>query len=167
MVKGFMNSHMKKIGAACFACLLTSAMLFGCEGTSTGTKAESITLQSDGKGGYAPVKIKLTPDMSPVALNFRAEHGINASEFGKWNRYKATIGQNGTVLSSGEFNFNYTGTADSQPGSASQVQTMMMFTFNETGEFDLTITPVKPIEVVVSNAKAEVRKNIQVNTGAR
>lgn len=149
------------IGGAAISAL---ALLAGCEGTATGTKAESIPLVADSNGGFQAAKVKLTPDMSPVALNFRAEHGINAAEFGKWNRYEASLSQGGKVLRTGEFNFNYTGTADSQPGSASQVQTMMMFTFNETGEFDLTIKPIKPVEVAVSNAKLEVRKNIQVNT---
>jgi hypothetical protein len=152
---------MKKWGGF-FACVVMGAVVAACEGTSTGTKAESINLQADGSGGFQAVKVKLSADMSPVALNFRAEHGVNAGEAGKWNRYEAAISQNGNVLRTGQFNFNYTGSADAQPGANYQVQTMMMFTFNEAGEFDVVIKPVKPIEVAVSNAKLEVRKNIQV-----
>ncbi len=150
-----------KLGASLLA---GGAMLLGCEGTVTGTKAESIVLLSDGSGGYAPVKINLKPEMSPVALNFRGEHDIDASSSGKWNRYRATLAKGGVVLSTGEFNFNYTGGGDGQPGAPYQVQTMMMFTFNETGEFELTIKPIKSVEVTVRNARAEVRQNIQVNT---
>lgn len=154
---------MRVLGGS-IACVALLALFAGCEGTSTGTKGETINLQADGNGGFAAVKVKLTPDMSPVALNFRAEHGIDASQAGKWNRYEAAISQNGSVLRTGQFNFNYTGSADSQPGSNYQVQTMMMFTFNEAGEFDVVIKPVKAAEVTVQNAKLEVRKNIQVNT---
>jgi hypothetical protein len=142
----------------------SAAVLLGCEGAVTGTKAESIVLTSDGSGGYAPVKIKLSPEMSPVALNFRGEHGIDASLSGKWNRYRATLAKDGIVLSTGEFNFNYTGGSDGQAGAPYQVQTMMMFTFNETGEFELTIKPIKSVDVPVRDARAEVRRNIAVNT---
>jgi hypothetical protein len=155
---------MSRVRRAWLAGMCVGALLAGCEGTSTGTKGETINLQSDGSGGFAAVKVKLTPDMSPVALNFRAEHGIDASQAGKWNRYEAAISQNGSVLRTGQFNFNYTGNADSQPGANYQVQTMMMFTFNEAGEFDVVIKPVKPVEVTVSNARLEIRKNIQVIT---
>ncbi len=136
--------------------------LLGCEGTVTGTKALTVPLQAEASGGFAPIKITLTPDMSPVALNFRAEQTLAPSEAGKWNRYSATLSQNGNVRAQGEFNFNYTGSGDTSQGSAEQTQTMMMFTLAESGEFDLTIKPVKAIDVTVKNARVEARKNIQV-----
>jgi hypothetical protein len=100
--------------------------------------------------------------MSPVALNFRAEQILAPSEAGKWNRYSATLSQNGNVRAQGEFNFNYTGSGDTSQGSTEQTQTMMMFTLAESGEFDLAIKPIKAIEVTVKNARVEARKNIQV-----
>jgi hypothetical protein len=139
-----------------------TASLLGCEGTVTGTKALTVPLQAETSGAFAPIKITLTPDMSPVALNFRAEQTLAPSEAGKWNRYSATLSQNGNVRAQGEFNFNYTGAGDTPQGSTEQTQTMMMFTLAESGEFDLAITPIKVIEVTVKNARLEARKNIQV-----
>jgi hypothetical protein len=141
-----------------------TASLLGCEGTVTGTKALTVPLQAEANGGFAPIKIMLTPDMSPVALNFRAEQTLAPSEAGKWNRYSATLSQNGNVRAQGEFNFNYTGSGDTSQGSIEleQTQTMMMFTLAESGEFDLTIKPIKPVDVTVKNARLEARKNIQV-----
>ena len=138
------------------------ALLLGCEGTVTGTKALTVPLQGETSGAFVPIKISLTPDMSPVALNFRAEQTLAPSEAGKWNRYSATLSQNGNIRAQGEFNFNYTGSGDTSQGSTEQTQTMMMFTLAESGEFDLTIKPVKAIEVTVKNARLEARKNIQV-----
>jgi hypothetical protein len=136
--------------------------LLGCEGTVTGTKALTVPLQAEASGAFVPIKITLTPDMSPVALNFRAEQILAPSEAGKWNRYSATLSQNGNVRAQGEFNFNYTGSGDTSQGSTEQTQTMMMFTLAESGEFDLAIKPVKPVDVTVKNARLEARKNIQV-----
>ena len=139
-----------------------AALLLGCEGTVTGTKALTVPLQAETSGAFVPIKITLTPDMSPVALNFCAEQTLAPSEAGKWNRYSATLSQNGNIRAQGEFNFNYTGSGDTSQGSTEQTQTMMMFTLSESGEFDLTIKPVKAIEVTVKNARLEARKNIQV-----
>jgi hypothetical protein len=139
-----------------------TASLLGCEGTVTGTKALTVPLQAEANGGFAPIKITLTPDMSPVALNFRAEQTLAPSEAGKWNRYSAVLSQNGNVRAQGEFNFNYTGSGDSSQGSTEQTQTMMMFTLAESGDFDLAIKPIKAIEVTVKSARLEARKNIQV-----
>jgi len=139
-----------------------TAALVACEGTVTGTKALTVPLQAEASGGFAPIKITLTPDMSPVALNFRAEQTLAPSEAGKWNRYAAVISQNGSVRAQGEFNFNYTGSGDTSQGSTEQTQTMMMFTLAESGEFDLAIKPVKPVDVTLKNARLEARKNIQV-----
>jgi hypothetical protein len=139
-----------------------TASLLGCEGTVTGIKALTVPLQAEANGGFAPIKITLTPDMSPVALNFRAEQTLAPSEAGKWNRYSAVLSQNGNVRAQGEFNFNYTGSGDTSQGATEQTQTMMMFTLAESGEFDLAITPIKAIEVTVKSARLEARKNIQV-----
>ncbi len=157
-------ADLTRVRFALFTALAMSvaASLSGCEGTVTGTKALTMPLQAAPNGGFAPVKITLTPDMSPVALNFRAEQTLSPSEAGKWNRYAATLSQNGNVRAQGEFNFNYTGSGDTAQGSTDQVQTMMMFTFAESGEFDVEIKPIKPIEVTVKDARLEARKNIQV-----
>jgi hypothetical protein len=160
-MNSFDASPMKRLFLAATAALI-GASLLGCEGTMTGTKALTVPLQAEATGGFAPIKITLTPDMSPVALNFRAEQTLAPSEAGKWNRYSAVLSQNGNVRAQGEFNFNYTGSGDTSQGSTEQTQTMMMFTLAESGEFDLAIKPIKPIEVTVKNARVEARKNIQV-----
>lgn len=160
-MNSFDASPMKRLFFAAAAALI-GASLLGCEGTVTGTKALTVPLQAEATGGFAPIKITLTPDMSPVALNFRAEQTLAPSEAGKWNRYSAVLSQNGNVRAQGEFNFNYTGSGDTSQGSTEQTQTMMMFTLAESGEFDLAIKPIKAIEVTVKNARLEARKNIQV-----
>ena len=160
-----MNRSSSAVHARVFLLLAAAgitASLLGCEGTVTGTKALTVPLQAEASGGFAPLKITLTPDMSPVALNFRAEQTLAPSEAGKWNRYSAVLSQNGNVRAQGEFNFNYTGSGDTSQGSTEQTQTMMMFTHAESGEFDLAIKPIKAIEVTVKNARLEARKNIQV-----
>ena len=160
-MNSFDASPMKRLFLAAAAALI-GASLLGCVGTVTGTKALTVPLQAEATGGFAPIKITLTPDMSPVAHNFRAEQTLAPSEAGKWNRYSAVLSQNGNVRAQGEFNFNYTGSGDTSQGSTEQTQTMMMFTLAESGEFDLAIKPIKAIEVTVNNARLEARKNSQV-----
>lgn len=136
--------------------------LVACEGTSTGEKAESIPVESNIQGGYGPLKVNLTTEMSPVALNLRAEHGVDASAAGRWNTYRATLSRAGTVVGSAEFHVNYTGGAEGQMGAAYQVKTMLITPIGESGEYDLVVTPVKPNEVKLTNTRIEIRRNVQL-----
>jgi hypothetical protein len=144
------------LGAACAAALL----LMGCEGVMTGAAVESVALEADAAGGYKPVQLALTADMSPVALNLRAEHGSEPHEMGKWNRYRATLSRGGTAVASGEFNINNTATPEGVTAPYA-VQTMLITRIGESGEYELTIRPVKPVEVALKGVRVEVRRNVQ------
>lgn len=133
----------------------------GCDEIATGEKAQSLAVSEDAAGGYGPVVLSLTPDMAPVALNFRAEHGDDPAEVGKWNSYRATLSLGGREVAAGQFNLNHTGTPDSPEGSPSLLTNMLTAYPDEVGEYELTITPTKPVEVKLSGTRVEVRRNVR------
>lgn len=141
---------------------LVVCALVGCEGTATGQKAGTHPVEINIQGGYGPIKLSLTTDMSPVAINLNAGHGVDPSAAGKWNTYRATLSRAGVVVGSAEFHMNYTGGAEGQPGSAYQVQTMLITPIGDAGDYDFVVTPVKPNEFKLTDAKIEVRRNVQL-----
>ena len=144
--------------------VVCAALLLGaCEGLFTGTAAESLPLEADAGGGFKPVVVKLTTEMSPVSLNFHAELGNNPHEMGKWNSYQATLSRGGRVVASRNFNINYTGTVDLPPAHPAQAITMLVQRVEESGEYTLAIEPVKAVEVALQNTRVEVRRNVQVS----
>jgi hypothetical protein len=138
----------------------TGGLLAGCEGVMTGMPVESIAIEADAEGGYKPLPLVLTADMSPIALNLRAEHGSAPHEMGKWNHYRATLSRSGAIVASGEFNINNTATPDGVPAPYA-VQTMLITRIGESGKYELTIRPVKPVEVVLKGVRVEVRRNVK------
>jgi len=154
----------KMLKAGVMSALLAAFVLPGCEGVTTGEREFQIPVAASADGSFGPVLIQLSPDMSPVAINFKAQHGDDPSEFGKWNSYQASLSRNGSVVTSGVFNINHTGTIDSPMGATYVTQTMLKLMSPETGEYELRISPIKPVEVTLTRTEIEVRKNIQ--TGA-
>jgi hypothetical protein len=65
------------------------------------------------------------------------------------------------VVASGSFNINHSGTIDSPMGATYVTQTMLKVMSPETGEYELHILPLKPVEVTLTHTEIEVRKNIQ------
>lgn len=151
------NRLMGMLAAACAAFLLTA-----CEGIFTGTEAETRPLEADAGGGYQPVTLQLTVEMSPVALNFRAEQGNHPHEMNRWNAYQASLSRGGQVVASRDFNVNYTGTVDMSPAHPELVVTMLTHRVAESGEYTLVIRPLKPAEVTLQNPRLEVRRNVQL-----
>lgn len=147
--------------------VLLLAMLAGCDGVATGEKAVSIDVAQAADGGYGPIKLALTPQMSPVAVNLRAEHGINAADAGKWNSYLATLSFNGREVAASKFNINYSGSAEGQPGAPYILQNMLTARVAEAGDYELTVVPVKPIAVKLSNVRVEIRRNVEGNANLR
>ncbi len=145
------------LAVACAAILLAA-----CEGIFTGTAAENIPLEPETGGGYKPVVVKLTTEMSPVAFNFHAELGNHPHETGKWNSYQFTLSRGGQVVASRHFNVTYTGTYDLPPAHPAQAITMLTHRVAESGEYALSIRPVKAIDVALQNPRLEVRRNVQV-----
>jgi len=142
--------------------LLAAATLFvaGCEGLYTGSEVARMPLEQTADGAFAPVKLQLSPDMNPIALNMHGETVANAIEGGHWNTYAATLARNGSAVASARFNVNNTGSVESAHGGAFQ-QTMLVVSVPEAGEYELVIALAKPREITVNGALVAVRKNTQ------
>lgn len=135
--------------------------LGGCDGLMTGEEVETLPLTENSASGYEPVTITLTPEMSPVALNFRAEHGSDPSEVNRWNSYLATLSRDGREVASGQFNINHTGSEDAPMGASYIMRTMLTAWPEQAGEYTLTITPTKMVEVKLLRTQIEVRRNVR------
>jgi hypothetical protein len=141
---------------------MLAGILAGCEGTTTGQQVASLELQPADRGAYQPVKVSLTTEMNPVAFNFRADFSQDPAEFGKWNTYRAALTQNGTPVTSRNFNVNHPQNnpqGDAPPPSGT-VHTLFVTDVQGNGEFELTITPLQPVAITLKNARVEVRKNV-------
>lgn len=148
------------------ALLLAALTLSGCEEIVTGEPADTIAVSENAAGGYGPVTLTLAPDMAPAAINFRAEHGTDPAELNKWNSYRAVLSHNGQPVAAGAFNVNHTGTIDSPQGAPYLVEHMLTVYPPLAGNYELSITPTKPVEVALSRAEVQVRRNVQ-NSRAR
>jgi hypothetical protein len=145
------------------ALLAITGWLAGCEGVITGTEVARVPLQTGADGAYTPVRFNLAPDMNAVAVNFRADFSQNPTEFGKYNTYRATLSKDGSVAAMRTININHP-VANPQ-GSASPptqtVYTLFYVDVQSAGEYELTITPVKPVEISLSNAQVDARRNVR------
>jgi len=153
---------MKRIAMHWTGALAAACLLAACEGLFTGTAAESLPLEPNAGGGFKPVKIKLAPDMSPVAINFHADLGNHPHETGKWNAYHASLARGGREVAGRDFNVNYTGTAELAPAHPHVDIAMIAWRVAEGGEYTLSITPLRAEGVVLSNPRVEVRRNVKL-----
>ncbi|HMM54737.1 MAG TPA: hypothetical protein PKC23_06950 [Candidatus Desulfobacillus sp.] len=144
-----------------------SWLLAGCEAIFTGATVETRALEAEAGGGFRPVTFRLEPEMSPVALNFRAELGNHPEEAGKWNAYAATLTRDGATVASGSFNVNYTGTVELPPANPDLVMVMLTTPVENGGEYQLTIRPLGPVEVTLQNPRVELRRNVELPAGGR
>ncbi|MEQ1515718.1 MAG: hypothetical protein ABL931_04420 [Usitatibacteraceae bacterium] len=149
------------------ASTLVITVLGGCDGVATGEKAYSESVTEAANGGYGPIKLALSPQMSPVAVNLRAEHGINPSDAGKWNTYMATLTLNGREVAASKFNINYAGTADGQPGAPYILQNMLTAKVAEAGDYELSVVPIRPNAIKLTNVRVEMRRNVEGNANLR
>lgn len=148
---------------------LVAGTLAGCEGVTTGTEVARVALQpavnaGEGeRGAYAPAKFTLSPDMNPVAFNFRAEFSQDATEFGRWNAYRAVLTQNGASIATRNFNVNHpqsSAQAEAPPPTGT-VHTLFYVDVPASGEFELSITPIKPVEITLNSPIVDARRNVQ------
>jgi hypothetical protein len=79
--------------------------------------------------------------MAPVAINFRARHGDDPAEVGKWNSYHAALSKDGLAVASGTFNINNTGTQDTPEGAPYLLRNM------------LTAWPARPAIMISSSRR--------------
>jgi hypothetical protein len=146
-------------------------MLAGCDGLITGEKVlsqpVSESTQGETKGGFGPITLALTPDMTPVALNLRVEHGIDGTLAGKWNHYLATLTFKGREVAASKFQINYSGNADGQAGVPYILQNMLTAKVAEAGDYVLTIVPLKANEIKLTSVRVEMRRNVEGNANAR
>jgi hypothetical protein len=145
---------------------LLAGLLAGCEGVTTGTEIARIALQPAAggeRGAYAPVKFNLSPEMNPVAFNLRADFTQEATEFGRWNSYRAVLTQNGATIATRNININHpqTDAQGNAPPPAGTVHTLFYVDVQSSGEYELTITPSKPVEITLKEASADARRNVQ------
>ncbi len=146
-------------------------LLLGCDGLVTGEKvfSQAVTENAQGevKGGYGPITLALTPDMTPVALNLRVEHGIDGNLAGKWNHYLATLSFKGREVAASKFQINYSGNADGQAGVPYILQNMLTARVAEAGDYVLTIMPIKANDIKLTSVRVEMRRNVEGNANAR
>lgn len=140
--------------------------LAGCEGITTGTEIARVALQpaaSGERGTYAPVKFTLSPDMNPLAFNLRADFMPDATEFGKWNAYQARLTQNGNPVATRTFNVNHpqSSAQGEAPPPTATVHTLFYVDVPGSGEFELTITPTKPVLITLKEPSVDARRNVQ------
>ena len=148
------------------ALLAITGLLAGCEGVTTGTEIARVPLQAAADcpaGAYAPVKLNLAPEMNPVAVNFRGDFSQNPAEFGKWNTYRATLSKDGAVAATRTINVNHPSrdAQSSAPPPTQSVHTLFYVDVQSAGDYELTITPVKPAEITLSNPQVDARRNVQ------
>ncbi len=145
---------------------VVAGLLAGCEGTITGTEVTNVALQPaeppTQRGDYAPVKLNLSTDMNPVAINFRADFSQDATEFGKWNTYRVALTHNGNTVASRNMNVNHpqSNSQGDAPPPTGTVHTLFITDLQSSGEFELTITPVNAVVVTLKDARVDVRRNV-------
>ncbi len=146
--------------------ILLAGFLHGCEGVVSGTEIARVPLQTaEGgpAGGYAPVKFALSPEMNPVAFNFRTDFTMNASEAGKWNTYRATVSKDGAMVAARNFNVNHPWSHpdSSPPAPNAAIHTLFYVDVQGVGDYELTIAPVSPVLVTLKDARVDARRNVQ------
>ena len=135
-------------------------LLSACEGLFTGTGEIRQPLTEAEDGSFAPVRLALSPEMNPLAVNFHGETVPSPLESGRWNDYRATLTLAGATIASGTFSINNAGAPRHEQGGAF-AQTMFYVTVPQAGEYKLTIAPTKPKEITIQAPRVEVRKHVQ------
>lgn len=138
-----------------------ATLLAACEGLMSGTEVARVPLAPAASGGYAPVKLALSPAMNPVALNLHAGFTPDMSQAGKWNTYRATLTRAGAIVFTREFSINYSGSAESAPAAAPVMHTMMILDIAEAGEHELAIVPAKPADIALTDPVVVVRAKVE------
>jgi len=140
--------------------VLLALQLAGCEGLFTGSRESSQPLTQMEDGNFAPVKLTLSPEMNPIALNLHAHTVANQLEIQRWNTYRATLTLAGAPVASGTFHVNNPGSGNSAQGGPFSL-TMLYASVPQAGEYELTVALAKPKEITVDSPRLEVRRNTQ------
>lgn len=134
--------------------------LCACEGMVTGQQESTQPLTQNEDGSYAAVKLNLSPEMNPVAINFKGRTIAHPDDSGRWNSYVANLTRNGTAIASASFDINNPGTRDNDHGAAF-AKTLFFVTVPEAGEYELVIGLSRPKAITIQDPSLEVRRNTQ------
>ncbi|MFZ9530240.1 MAG: hypothetical protein ACO271_11715 [Burkholderiales bacterium] len=152
----------RTLAIAAFA-LVSVFALAGCDGLLRGEEVARIPLPRKADGGYAPVRILLKADMSPVAFTLYADFAWGKrEEHGRWNTYRVTLrGSDGTTKI-GEFQVNSPELppVESSGPPSSLVQPMLQVDIPADGEYEIEVAAVKPAEVTLEAAQLGVRMHV-------
>lgn len=144
-----------------------AAALVGCEGTTTGQEVASVSLQAAAeRGAYQPAKFNLATEMNPISVNFRADFTQEATEFGKWNSYRAVLTHNGATVATRNFTVNHpqaqsAGAGGDAPPPTGTVHTLFITDIPASGEYELVVAPAQPTAMTLKEARVDVRRNVQ------
>jgi hypothetical protein len=141
------------VAAAC-------VMLVACEGLVSGDQASTHALTQNADGGFEPITLDLTPEMTPVAINFKGMTVANLAENSRWNTYDARLAHGDTVVATKTVTINNTG-AGNHPQGGAFAHTLFFVTIPEAGEYRLTLEPARPREITIEEPSIEVRRNTQ------
>ncbi len=152
----------RTFAVAAFA-LVSLFALTGCDALLGGEEVARIPLQRQADGGYAPVRIVLKADMSPVALTLHADFAWGKrEEHGRWNTYRVTLRGSNGATKSGEFHVNSPELppVESSGPPSSLVQPMLQVDIPADGEYEIEVAAVKPAEVTLEAAQLGVRMHV-------
>jgi hypothetical protein len=135
-------------------------LLTGCDGLVTGERVSQHPLEQRDDGSFAPVVLTLSPDMNPVAVNFKGETAPLRHEAGRWNTYVANLRHNGVAIAGTTFHVNNTGTSDI-PNGGPFARTLFFVTVPEAGDYALSIAVTPPKAITIQAPGVEVRRNTQ------
>lgn len=144
-------------------CLLLAAactLLPACEGLFTGEQASSQPLSQNEDGSFAPVTLTLSPEMNPVAVNFKGMTVADQAENSRWNTYEARLVRGDTVIATKRVTINNTGAGTNAQGGPF-AHTLFFVTVPEAGEYRLTLELAGPREITIEEPSLEVRRNTQ------
>lgn len=152
--------HALKTLARTLLLALLLAPLAGCEGLVTGDQAVTHALTPNDDGSFGPVKLELTPEMNPVAVNFKGSTIAHPNESSRWNTYAARLSRDGTTIASANVTINNTGTRDNDHGGPF-AHTLFFVTVPEAGDYELTLDLARPKEITIEAPTIEIRRNTQ------
>lgn len=138
----------------------TCVLLVACEGLVTGNQASTHALTQNTDGSFAPVTLELTPEMNPVAVNFKGMTVANQEENSRWNTYTARLARGDSVIATKSVTINNTG-AGNNPQGGPFAHTLFFVTVPEAGEYQLTLELARPREITIEEPRIEIRRNTQ------
>lgn len=139
---------------------VSCALLVACEGLVTGERTSTHVLTQNADGSFEPVTLSLTPEMNPVAVNFKGMTVAIPDEGSRWNTYTARLARGEAVIATKSITINNTGTLN-DPHGGPFAHTLFFVTVPEAGEYQLTLQPAGPREITIEEASIEVRRNTQ------